>query len=81
VRVWVTDRYGNVPLYLLEPTKREDRWITHRLYESGTDTRIAQEQLLGIGGARALGWLGWTCASTTSTRATPCSPGSSASPS
>ena len=58
VRVWVTDRYGNVPLYLLEPLRREDRWITHRLYESGTDTRIAQEQLLGIGGLRALGWLG-----------------------
>jgi starch phosphorylase len=58
VRVWATDRYGNVPLYLLEPVRLEDRWMTHRLYESGTDTRIAQEQLLGIGGARALGWLG-----------------------
>jgi len=58
LRVWVTERYGNVPLYLLEPVRREDRWITHRLYESGTDTRIAQEMLLGIGGARALGWLG-----------------------
>jgi starch phosphorylase len=58
VRVWATDRYGNVPLYLLEPLRLEDRWITHRLYEAGTDTRIAQEQLLGIGGARALGWLG-----------------------
>jgi len=58
VRVWVTERYGNVPLYLLEPLRLEDRWITHRLYESGTDTRIAQEQLLGIGGVRALGWLG-----------------------
>src|SRR5262249_43753818 len=29
VRVWVTDRYGHVPLYLLEPLRREDRWITH----------------------------------------------------
>jgi len=58
VRVWVTDRHGHVPLYLLEPLRREDRWITHRLYESGTDTRIAQEMLLGIGGLRALGWLG-----------------------
>jgi starch phosphorylase len=37
---------------------REDRWITHRLYEAGTDIRIAQEMLLGIGGVRALGWLG-----------------------
>jgi starch phosphorylase len=58
VRVWVTERHGSVPLYLLEPLKREDRWITHRLYEAGTDIRIAQELLLGIGGVRALGWLG-----------------------
>ena len=58
LRVWVTDRYGHIPLYLLEPVKQEDRWITHRLYEAGTDTRIAQEMVLGIGGVRALGWLG-----------------------
>jgi starch phosphorylase len=58
VRVWATERFGHVPLYLLEPLRLEDRWITHRLYEGGTDTRIAQEQLLGIGGVRALGWLG-----------------------
>lgn len=58
-RVWVTERFGHVPLYLIEPVRQEDRWITHRLYESGTDTRIAQEMLLGIGGLRALGWLGF----------------------
>lgn len=58
-RVWVTERFGNIPLFLLEPLKQEDRWITHRLYEAGTDTRIAQEMLLGIGGVRALGWLGY----------------------
>ena len=58
VRVWVTERFGHIPLYLLEPLRREDRWITHRLYEAGTDTRIAQEMILGIGGVRALGWLG-----------------------
>jgi len=57
-RVWVTERYGNVPLFLIEPYRVQDRWITHRLYESGTDTRIAQEMLLGIGGVRALNWLG-----------------------
>ena len=56
--VWVTERFGHVPLYLLEPVRQEDRWITHRLYESGTDVRIAQELLLGIGGVRALSWLG-----------------------
>jgi len=55
--VWVTDRFGHVPLYLLEPLRAEDRWITHRLYESGSDVRIAQEMLLGIGGLRALNWL------------------------
>jgi len=56
--VKVTRRYGNVPLYLIDPFRAEDRWITHRLYEAGTDVRIAQEMLLGIGGVRALNWLG-----------------------
>lgn len=58
-RVWHTQKYGHCPLYLIEPVRQEDRWITHRLYEAGTDTRIAQEMLLGIGGVRALGWLGF----------------------
>jgi starch phosphorylase len=56
--VWVTDHFWNAPLYLIEPLKGEDRWITHRLYEAGSDVRIAQEMLLGIGGLRALNWLG-----------------------
>jgi glycogen phosphorylase len=56
--VWVTTRFGHVPLYLIQPTRPQDRWITRRLYEAGTDVRIAQEMLLGIGGARALTWLG-----------------------
>ena len=56
--VWVTTRFGHVPLYLIQPSRPQDRWITHRLYEAGTDVRIAQEMLLGIGGARALTWLG-----------------------
>jgi starch phosphorylase len=56
--VWETDRYGHVPLFLIEPQRGEDKWITHRLYEAGTDVRIAQEMLLGIGGIRALNWLG-----------------------
>jgi len=55
--VFVTDRHGHVPLYLLQPHRAEDRWITRRLYEAGTDVRIAQEILLGIGGVRALNWL------------------------
>ena len=57
--VRVTDRFGHVPLFLLEPTRAEDRWITHRLYEAGTDVRIAQEILLGSGGVRALHWMGY----------------------
>ena len=56
--VRTTDRFGNAPLFLLEPTRDEDRWITQRLYQAGTDVRIAQEMLLGIGGVRALHWLG-----------------------
>jgi starch phosphorylase len=56
--VWIADQFGNVPLYLIEPYRAKDRWITHRLYEAGTDVRIAQEMLLGIGGLRALDWLG-----------------------
>jgi starch phosphorylase len=56
--VQVTERFGHVPLYLIEPMRDEDRWITRRLYEAGSDVRIAQEMLLGIGGLRALNWLG-----------------------
>jgi glycogen phosphorylase len=56
--VSTTDRFGHVPLVLLEPMREADRWITARLYESGTDVRVAQEMLLGIGGMRALNWLG-----------------------
>src|SRR5436190_11139850 len=46
--VSVTEHFGHVPLYLIEPMRDEDRWITRRLYEAGTDVRIAQEMLLGI---------------------------------
>jgi glycogen phosphorylase len=57
-RVWVTTRFGHAPLYLIEPQRTEDRWITRRLYDAGTDVRVAQELLLGVGGLRALNWLG-----------------------
>ena len=53
-RVWRVGRYAIVPLYLLEPTDPRDHWITRRLYDPRPDCRIAQEMLLGIGGARAL---------------------------
>jgi len=55
-----TRRFGHVPLFLIEPVRTEDRWITRRLYEAGADVRVAQEMLLGIGGLRALNWLGFS---------------------
>jgi starch phosphorylase len=53
---------GNTRLYLLDanlPENRaEDRDITHQLYGGDSRTRIEQEILLGVGGARALRELG-----------------------
>jgi glycogen phosphorylase len=57
-RVWKTERWGNAPLFLLEPVEERDAWITHRLYEPSLDRRVAQEILLGVGGVRALAKLG-----------------------
>ena len=57
-KVWHTEHFGHIPLYLLEPIDEEDKWITHRLYQTGTDVRLAQEIVLGIGGMRVLSWLG-----------------------
>ena len=49
---------GRIPLYLLDTNLPEnapaDRDITSRLYGSGTELRIKQELVLGIGGVRAL---------------------------
>src|SRR5437588_467244 len=49
---------GRIPLYLLDTNLSEnapaDRDITSRLYGSGTELRIKQEIVLGIGGVRAL---------------------------
>ena len=58
-RVWRTERWGNAPLFLLEPVAPEDAWITHRLYEPSIERRVAQEILLGVGGVRALAKLGF----------------------
>ncbi|RPI68247.1 MAG: alpha-glucan family phosphorylase, partial [Ignavibacteriae bacterium] len=54
---------GRVPLYLLDTNVPENtfetlRDVTDRLYGGGTDTRIMQEMMLGIGGVRALAALG-----------------------
>jgi starch phosphorylase len=49
---------GRVPVYLLDTNLQEnspaDREITARLYGGGTEMRIKQEIVLGIGGMRAL---------------------------
>ncbi|MDH4189501.1 MAG: alpha-glucan family phosphorylase [Betaproteobacteria bacterium] len=60
-RVWYA-RVGHVRLYLLDTdvsgNSEHDRAITFRLYGGGSNTRIEQEMLLGIGGVRALRALG-----------------------
>src|SRR6476620_8772677 len=56
-KVWKA-QVGRIPLYLLDTNLPEnspaDRDITSRLYGSGTELRIKQEIVLGIGGVRAL---------------------------
>lgn len=53
---------GRVTLYLLDTelpeNSRADRAITYQLYGGDRETRIAQEIILGIGGAKALRALG-----------------------
>ncbi len=60
-RIWRVD-VGRVPLYLLDTDLPENdaraRTITDHLYGGGTDLRIVQEILLGIGGVRAIRALG-----------------------
>jgi glycogen phosphorylase len=61
VKVWHA-QIGRVSLYLLdtdlESNRPEDRATAHRLYGGDRNTRIQQEIVLGIGGARALRALG-----------------------
>jgi starch phosphorylase len=56
-RVWLA-RVGRVPLYLLDTdvprNRQDDRWITGHLYGGDADTRLRQEMVLGIGGARLI---------------------------
>jgi starch phosphorylase len=56
--IWRVEGLRNAPLYLLEPVEARDHWITSRLYGGGAEERIAQEIVLGVGGARALAALG-----------------------
>jgi starch phosphorylase len=55
-KVWKCEKYGNVPLYLLDTNHPEnsDRFITGQLYGWFSEERIAQEMVLGIGGIKAL---------------------------
>jgi len=61
VKVWHA-QIGRVRLYLLdtdlEANKPEDRATAHRLYGGDRNTRIQQEIVLGMGGARALAAMG-----------------------
>jgi len=56
-QVWKA-QVGRVPLLLLDSDVEEnapaEREVTDRLYGGGTDHRLLQEMLLGIGGVRAL---------------------------
>jgi starch phosphorylase len=56
-QVWVA-QVGRVPLLLLDSDVEDNdeaaRQVTDRLYGGGTDHRLLQEMLLGIGGVRAL---------------------------
>jgi starch phosphorylase len=60
-RVWKV-KIGRIALYLMDTNVPEnspaDRDITARLYGTGTDLRIKQELILGIGGVRALEAIG-----------------------
>jgi starch phosphorylase len=61
--VWRVD-VGRIPLYLLDTNLPEnsvvDQDITSRLYGGGSEMRIRQEIVLGIGGIRALAATGIT---------------------
>jgi starch phosphorylase len=56
-QIWVAD-VGRVPLLLLDSDVEDNppdvREVTDRLYGGGTDHRLRQEMLLGIGGVRAV---------------------------
>jgi starch phosphorylase len=60
-QIWRVD-VGRVPLFLLDTelpeNDRVSRWITQRLYDGDTDTRLAQYTVLGVGGTAALRALG-----------------------
>ncbi len=60
-QIWRVE-VGRVPLFLLDTHCGDngplERWITGRLYDGDTQTRLAQYALLGAGGIRALRAMG-----------------------
>ncbi len=56
-QLWLA-QIGRVPLLLMdcdvEENEAEERWVTDRLYAGGSEHRLRQEIVLGIGGVRAL---------------------------
>lgn len=60
-QIWRVD-VGRVPLYLLDTdlpvNTRVGRWVTSRLYEGNRAIRLAQYEVLGLGGVRALRAMG-----------------------
>ena len=63
-QLWRAD-VGRVPLLLMdcdvEENDPEERGVTDRLYGGGTEHRLRQEVVLGIGGVRALQAAGYEC--------------------
>jgi glycogen phosphorylase len=55
---WKVNRFLSSTLYLLEPVRESDKWITQRLYGGDEEDRLAQEIVLGVGGVRLLRALG-----------------------
>lgn len=55
-KVWLCEKYNNVPLYLLDTfiPDNNDMLITGQLYGWFNEERIAQEMILSIGGVKAL---------------------------
>lgn len=55
-KVWRTERFGNAPLLLLDANlpANGERFYTSFLYGGGTEERLAQEIILGVGGYKAL---------------------------
>lgn len=60
IKVWRTEGFQNVPLYLLDADTGygTHAWMTRQLYGGTDQDRLAAEMILGIGGVRALRKLG-----------------------